>query len=156
MHGLYLYHQNYTCFLSAGAVAFENVHPPLTNRLVNTELQCSGLESNITTCIQNLDKAYSCLPFGIASVTCHSKFIGYFSALYFETLPPSIFFSWNPQQNILHWWWTATSQWICPRRRQSGDLHQQCLGYCLWWWMGQCWCFSSLQAAGLLPSWYVG
>ena len=52
----------------------ERLYPSSNHRFVNTEINCTGLEPNITDCIQNLDEAYSCLSFGIASVSCHSKF----------------------------------------------------------------------------------
>ena len=55
-----------------GAVALENIYPSSTHRLLNAKINCSGLESKITNCIQNLDEAYSCLSFGIASVSCYS------------------------------------------------------------------------------------
>ena len=61
---------------SAGAAALENVYPNSNYRFVNTEVNCSGLEPNITDCIQNLDEGYSCLSYGIASISCHSKSSG--------------------------------------------------------------------------------
>jgi len=57
-----------------GAVALENLYPATHHHFVNTEFQCSGLESNITNCTQNTDEAASCPSFGIASVTCHCKY----------------------------------------------------------------------------------
>ena len=52
----------------------ESIHPSLNHRFVNAEFNCSGLESNITDCIQNLDETYSCQSFGITSISCHGKF----------------------------------------------------------------------------------
>ena len=57
-----------------GAVALESTYPSSSHRFVNAELNCSGLESKITSCIQNMDDAYSCLSFGIASISCYGKF----------------------------------------------------------------------------------
>ena len=73
----------------------------------------------------------------------------------FEVIHLSMYCSWNHHQCILHWWCCATQQWQLHRRRQGGGVHQQCLGHSLWWWMGWCRCVSGLQAAGLLPNWYV-
>ena len=61
-----------------GAVALENIHPSTNHHFVNTEVNCTGLEANITDCIQDLDEAYSCLSFGIASVSCYGKFTSRF------------------------------------------------------------------------------
>ena len=57
----------------AGAVALENLFPYTNHRFVNSEFRCSGLESNITDCTQNIDEASSCLSLGVASVTCYCK-----------------------------------------------------------------------------------
>ena len=44
-----------------------------------------------------------------------------------------------------HWKW-----------RQSGDLHEQSVGYCVWRLLGKCWCYCGVSAAGLLrPRWEV-
>ena len=59
-----------------GAVSQENMYPILypNHRFVKTELQCSGMESNITNCTQNLNETFSCLPSGVASVSCYCEF----------------------------------------------------------------------------------
>ena len=64
-------------FIFTGAVALKNIYLSSNHRFVNTEVNCSGLESNIADCIQNLDIAYSCLSFEIASVSCHGKFASF-------------------------------------------------------------------------------
>lgn len=63
------------CLHFTGAVALESTNPSSSHRFVNAELKCSGLESKITSCIQNLDEAYSCLSFGIASISCYGKIL---------------------------------------------------------------------------------
>ena len=63
-----------TCIPFTGAVALKNIHPSTNHHFVNTEVNCTGLEANITDCIQDLDEAYSCLLFGIASISCYGKF----------------------------------------------------------------------------------
>ena len=78
-----------------GAVALENIYPSSTHRLLNTEINCSGLESKITNCIQNLDEAYSCLSFGIASVSCYSMSCNSDYFLQLVTMLSSLFCSWN-------------------------------------------------------------
>jgi len=57
-------------YFGTGAVARENNYPSLypNHPFVSTELQCSGLESNITNCTQNLNETLSCLSSGVASV----------------------------------------------------------------------------------------
>jgi len=76
-----LKHSTYTILFCTGAVALKNWYQSSTRHFVNTELQCSGLESNITTCAEDLDEAYSCLSFGIASVSCHCEFYSNFYCL---------------------------------------------------------------------------
>ena len=40
-----------------------------------------------------------------------------------------------------------SSEW-----RQSGDMHQQCMGYCVWWFLGEYWCYRGVSTAGILYS----
>ena len=129
-----VWHIPHLYLMFSGAVALENIHPFSKHRFINAEVSCTGLESNITNCIQDLDEAYSCLSFGIASVTCHSKITSRFCrfSILLWNCALLIFCSWYPSQCILHWWCNATPQWLSPRRRKGGDLYQQCLGHCLW------------------------
>ena len=98
IHIVIVRHGSNTPLKYTGAVALENVYPSSNHRFINTEVNCSGLELKITNCIQNLDEAYSCLSFGIASVSCHSMFCNckYFFQL--KAIPSSYFIlvcSWN-------------------------------------------------------------
>ena len=72
-----------------------------------------------------------------------------------DVFPPIFIYSWRSSQCILHWWCSTTQKWVSLVGRQVGDLCQQCLGDCVWWWLGQCRCFGSLQTIGVLPIWYV-
>ena len=83
-------------FFSTGAVTLRKYRSfTMATYFVNAELQCTGLESRITDCIQgSFVKAYSCLSFGIASVSCHGMFASIFF-FNFKAIPPSIFGSWN-------------------------------------------------------------
>ena len=65
-----------------GAVAHKSTYQATFHRFVNAELNCSGLESNITKCMQNTDEAFSCLSFGIASISCYGKFTSNFCYAY--------------------------------------------------------------------------
>ena len=64
-----------TLYICLGAIALENLFPILasTHQYISITPQCSGLESNITNCIQTLNKAASCPTNGIASVSCYGK-----------------------------------------------------------------------------------
>ena len=70
------------CMHYTGAVALKSTYQAPSHRFINAELKCSGLESNITNCIQNMDEAYSCLSFGIASISCYGKFTSKFCYAY--------------------------------------------------------------------------
>ena len=65
---------------STGAVTLRKYRSfTMATYFVNAELQCTGLESRITDCIQGLFvNAYSCLSFGIASVSCYGMFASTF------------------------------------------------------------------------------
>ena len=49
--------------------------------------------------------------------------------------------------------WSATTgrrqNW---KRRQSGDLCEQCVGHCVWQQMGKCWCYCGVPTAGISHS----
>jgi len=72
-----------------------------------------------------------------------------------DIFSPIFIYSWSSCQCILHWWCSTPPKWVSFRRRKVGGLCQQCLGDCVWWWLGQCRCFCSLQTIGVLSSWYV-
>ena len=52
----------------------------------------------------------------------------------------------------MHNQWTATGWRQCSKWGQSGALYKQCVGYCVWWWLEQCWCYCSVPAARILYS----
>ncbi len=61
------------CVLDVGAYAHIDVIGPSATRFVVAQLQCSGLEGNLTACIESAEFVDSCSPYGEASVACHSK-----------------------------------------------------------------------------------
>ena len=47
----------------------------------------------------------------------------------------------------LHEWWAETGWRQCQHGGKGWDLHQQWLGNCVWWFLGQCWCSCGLLSA---------
>ena len=49
-------------------------------------------------------------------------------------------------------WSTATSRGKPCKWRQSGSMHRQWVGYCLWWFLEYQWCCCGVSPVGLLHS----
>ena len=46
-------------------------------------------------------------------------------------------------------WWTATSGRYHCKWRQSRDLYEQWVGYCVWWLLEKCWGHCGVSTTGL-------
>ena len=58
----------------------------------------------------------------------------------------------NLSYSFLYNWSAATGRRQQCKWRQSGDLHEQWVGYCLWWLLGKYWCYCGVSTAGISNS----
>ena len=149
----------------AGGTAYGNAHFGAgSGQIFLDNVQCTSSANQLLECSSRPILSHNCLHSDDAGVGCE----GSYCVLKFSTIMMSELYVEDYLFNIhcIHcltfcckrsavYKWPGTTHgrqhW---KWRQSGDLHEQSMGHCVWWLLGKCWCYCCVPAVGLLhPRW---
>ena len=123
---------NLMLFLWSGGIPYSNaIFGAGTGPIYLDDVACTPSASQLLECSSSPISRHNCPHSADAGVGCEGSFCYLSTTWIFSCLAMYLNYS------SLHNWSTATSGWKHSQWGPSGDLYGQCMGYCVWWLLGQ-------------------